>query len=431
MCAAFFMTNLKQQAEAVLTANDRGGFTIPTAKLYPFQWNWDSAFAALGFATFDMPRAWLEIQTLLNGQWPDGMLPHIVFRQPDPEYIPGPDVWGTSHQPPSSGHSQPPVVTSVVLKLLELSGAEKNAKELYPKLFAYHRWYHNMRDPDNTGLIATIHPWETGRDNCPDWDSGMAAVEIPADLPAYQRRDTSEVSAEQRPSSTQYDQFLSIVKFGREHRWDHQYIYRHGPFLMADPGLQFILLRADRDLLALAAKFGSSDEVRCIQHWINNSLQGCEQLWNPTTNGYCARNLRTGAFSNAVTNASALCFYAGAGNDTHREHMLQHVRSILEHVKYAFPSWDPRDKQFESQRYWRGPVWAIMNSMIATGLNDCGHTDLATRIEYDTLKLIESAGFCEYFDPLTGEGLGGGQFTWTAAMYLYHSTNRSPQEPDS
>ena len=32
---------------------------------------------------------------------------------------------------------------------------------------------------------------------------------------------------------------------------------------------------------------------------------------------------------------------------------------------------------------------------------------------------IERAGFCEYFDPVTGEGCGGEGFSWTAAAYLH------------
>ena len=37
---------LDQRAREVLEGNDKGGYTIPTAGLYPYQWNWDSAFAA-------------------------------------------------------------------------------------------------------------------------------------------------------------------------------------------------------------------------------------------------------------------------------------------------------------------------------------------------------------------------------------------------
>ena len=37
------------------------------------------------------------------------------------------------------------------------------------------------------------------------------------------------------------------------------------------------------------------------------------------------------------------------------------------------------------------------------------------------VALIEASGFSEYFDPLTGEGAGGADFSWTAAIYLLWS----------
>ena len=68
--------DLAQQAIEILRANDRGGYTVPTAAgLYPAQWNWDSCLVALGLAQFDEPRAVVEIETLFGGQWPDGMVP--------------------------------------------------------------------------------------------------------------------------------------------------------------------------------------------------------------------------------------------------------------------------------------------------------------------------------------------------------------------
>lgn len=44
---------LDAQAREILRANDRGGYTVLTTGLYPFQWNWDSCLTALGWATFD------------------------------------------------------------------------------------------------------------------------------------------------------------------------------------------------------------------------------------------------------------------------------------------------------------------------------------------------------------------------------------------
>ena len=67
---------------------------------------------------------------------------------------------------------------------------------------------------------------------------------------------------------------------------------------------------------------------------------------------------------------------------------------------------------------WRGPIWCVMNYMIAIGLEEEGENRLAKKIKDDTIKLIESHGMAEYFDPYSGKGLGGKDFSWTAAIYL-------------
>ena len=413
-------STLDEEAIRILKTNDRGGFTVPTARLYPYQWNWDSAFAALGFAQFDRKRAWREIETLFEAQWPDGMVPHIVFRQNDPDYFPGPSIWQSNTQPPSSGHSQPPVTASIVLRLVESGDASdlEHARALFGKMLAFHRWFHDMRDPDGTGLVGIVHPWESGRDNCPDWDIGMERIEVPDDLGPYQRRDTVHIDPAERPSSEQYDRYLTIIKFGRECGWDHVEMARKGPFFMGDPGVQFILMRADRDLLRLAEMLGEAEAQDVIKLWLERSQSGCQRLWNPETNAFCARDLRTNEFSDGFTSASMLAFYAGAGTDEQRGAMAAHARRILDQVNFGFPSFDPQHARFEAKRYWRGPVWAIINFLIVDGLNEAVETELAERIRDDTRRLIETGGFFEYFDPNTGEGLGGSDFTWTAAVHL-------------
>jgi alpha,alpha-trehalase len=409
-----------EQAVEILRGNDRGGYTVPTPGLYPYQWNWDSVFAALGFAVFDRDRAWQEIETLFEGQWADGMVPHIVFRKNDPSYFPGPDIWKSNTVPMSSGHSQPPVAASVILTLAKTGGDDDvaRARRLFPKLIVSHRWWHDFRDPDRTGLVGIIHPWESGRDNCPDWDLGMDRIVVPDDLGPYHRRDTDHVDADERPTVQQYDRFLTIVKFGRECGWDHRKIAAEGPFFMADPGVQFTLMRADRDLLELGRLLGETFDAGEIEGWIELSQQGVQSMWNGDIEAFVARDLRDGGFSTALTNASMLAFYAGAGTGDQLGQLAGHGREILDICEYGFPSWDPRHEAFESRRYWRGPVWSVMNYMIAIGLEEHGYADMAQRLRNDCRRLPELSGFYEYFDPLSGEGLGGPDFTWTAAIYL-------------
>ena len=409
-----------RQAIDILKANDRGGYTVPTSRLYPYQWNWDSAFVALGFMTFDPDRAWREIDMLFEGQWADGMLPHILFRRDDPDYFPGPSVWQANGPMPSSGHSQPPVVASVVRALMEAGDeeGERKASTLFDRLFAYHRWFHRERDPDGEGVIGIVHPWESGRDNSADWDDALMRVQVPPDLGSYQRRDTAHIDAEQRPKQAQYDRYLTLVKFGRECGWSQERIARNGPFLVADPGIHFILMRADRDLLALAQRFGRKDEADQIRNWLELSEAGSDRLWNAEIGAFCARDLRTGAFSNTITSASALAFYAGAGTAEQHAAMADHIRRIMGKVDHAFPSLDPEHPRFEPKRYWLGPVWMVMNYMIARGLDEAGLPALAERIRADSRRLIDASGFYEYFDPVTGEGCGGADFSWTAAIWL-------------
>jgi len=409
-----------ETATAIMRANDRGGYTVPTAGLYPYQWNWDSAFAALGFAAFDRDRAWRELETIFEGQWADGMAPHIIFRNHDPSYFPGPDIWESNTEPPTSGHSQPPVVAIVARWLVETGDREdlRRAHALFPKLMAWHGWWHRERDPDETGLVAIIHPWESGRDNCPDWDAGMERITIPDDLGAYHRRDTDWVAADQRPTHETYDRYLTMVKFGRECGWDHKRIYRDGPFLMADPCVQFVLMRADRDLAVLAERFEDDAARRTIADWIARDAEGAQALWNDAAGGFVAREMRTGALVDAITNASMLAFFGGAGTRAQQAELADQARQILDLCRFGFPSWDPRRPGFEQRRYWRGPVWSVMNWMIAGGLDGAGHTDLAARIRHETRALVRQSGFFEYFDPLTGDGLGGPDFTWTAAIDL-------------
>ena len=79
---------------------------------------------------------------------------------------------------------------------------------------------------------------------------------------------------------------------------------------------------------------------------------------------------------------------------------------------------DPQDARFDGLRYWRGPVWGIMNMMAGTGMAEAGMAAEAARIRADTVALIDRNGFAEYFDPRDGTPAGGGTFTWTAAIWL-------------
>lgn len=416
--------DLDQAARDILRANDRGGYTVPNGRVYPFQWNWDSAFVALGFDTFDRDRAWTEVETLFRGQWEGGFLPHIVFWKDDPGYFPGPSVWGTGKQPVTSGITQPPVAASVVLKLwngAEAAGEGEHYRArlevLFGKLLAWHRWFRDYRDPERRGVVVAMHPWETGRDNSPEWDAPGEAIDV-SNVGEYVRRDTSHLDAKMRPTKLEYDRYLALVQFGRAQGWDHGRISAGNPFRVADVGMSMILLRANRDLLAIAEMLGRRDEAEEIREMIGTAERGIGWLWDGEKQSWCSRDLLTGRSSGYVTSASFLSFYAGLRDEQRDRAMLDHLERIGGEVDYLVPSLDPQDPGFQMIRYWRGPVWAVVNYMIGTGLAEAGHRHWAERVRGDTRTLIERNGFYEAFSPIDGTGSGGDDFSWTAAIWL-------------
>ena len=403
--------SLDIQAREILRQNDRGRYTVPTDGLYPHQWNWDSAFAALGLASFDLERAWTEFETLFSGQWPNGMVPHILFHQRDTDYFPGPDVWGARGSIPSSGISQPPVAATLARRIWERdrAGCENRMRALFPKLAAWHKWFMEWRLDD--GAVCITHPWEAGRDNAPDWDDAMARIE-PQGVNGYERHDTKCVDPDMRPTKLDYDRYIWLVNRGREVNWEEKERLRKKDFRIADPTMTFILLRSNRDLTAIGNRLG--EDVSVLDSWTNILERGAETLWNPILSCYDSRDANSGDWSNCVSNASFLCWYAGI----HREEMRRHFDRVTRAVAYGIPSHDPESAKFDPQRYWRGPVWPVVNTLAGIGMAEAGLEREARSVREFTSELIAKNGFYEYFNPCDGSPAGGKNFTWTAAIWL-------------
>jgi alpha,alpha-trehalase len=143
------------------------------------------------------------------------------------------------------------------------------------------------------------------------------------------------------------------------------------------------------------------------------------RCWHEEDGFFYGVDTRTSAPIRKPGIAGLLPLFADAAVAVRHPRLVQRLESWLARVAYGVPSFEPGRAEFEPQRYWRGPVWLIMNWMLIDGLRRSGRADLATRLRHDSLALVERTGFAEYFNPLTGESLGGSAFSWTAAIYLH------------
>jgi len=414
--------SLTREAQRVLRSNDRGGYTVPTHGLYPYQWNWDAGVSALGWVHFDEPRAWQEFRWLLKGQWrdgaQDGLLPHIVFHQPTDSYFPGPEEWGLAHlSPPSSSISQPPLHATMLRWMWQRARdktlAAERLRELLPAVARHHAWWYRTRDPQYTGLVMCVHPWETGRDNAPAWDAALARV--PRTARAYCRHDTDHVAGRQRPTQDFYDRVVTLMDFMREAHFDPAVIARACPFRVVDSAIVFILHRATMDLLALADALSITIDRAPLQHATARTEAAMPQLWSDALGMYANLDLVSGQLIEQPVHGGFLAWYAGIA----ASRQAATLAAWLDEAPFGIPSTRVSAPTFDSQRYWRGPVWQHMNLLIEAGLREAGETLLADRIKASSMALFERAGFREYCDPLDGSGLGGAQFSWTAATWLH------------
>jgi hypothetical protein len=414
----------------VLFANWAGGHTVPSRTLYPHQWSWDSAFIALGLRHLSARRAQRELESLFGAQWADGRVPHIVFDAATPldAYFPGPDFWrsaAVAGAPPvaTSALIQPPVHAIAVWETFRADPAEARRRgflpRLYPKLVAWHRYLTACRGAaGHDGLVAIVHPWESGMDNSPAWDEPLARVE-PWPAGTFQRRDLDHARAADRPTDEDYGRYVRLAADYRARG------YRDTPpepgglpgFAVLDPMFNALLAAAEHSLADIAAEVGADPSAhRRRAHTTGAAL--VERLFDAADGIFYPLDLHTGRLIRQRTVAGLIPLVVPA-----LPVASALVKTALgEHFRLGggalVPSYDLTGAAFEPTRYWRGPGWFNTTWLVWRGLIEHGELDHADRLRRMMLRTAERTGFREYVDPLGGAGCGSADFSWTAALVL-------------
>ncbi len=429
--------NLLEDAKNVLSMNDRGNYTQPAHGLYPHQWLWDSCFVAIGLRHLDIERAQAEILSLLKGQWHNGMMPNIIFRD-DPEYRTDRDIWRSWVNPfapngvSTTGITQPPVLAEAVVQIgAKLAWPERRSwyRLVYPALLAYHTWLYAERDPHNEGLVLQIHPWETGFDNTPPWMSEMHEHQLPTWIRIIGktrldkvinmfRRDTRSVPIDQRFSTIEVLCLFDIQRRLRRKAYDINKILDHSLFSIEDLAYNSMFIRANSHLREIAKSLREELPEELVAH-MKKTEKTLEELWDPYSGQYYSRDFITHRLLKIPTVATLLPLYAGSVTQERANELVK----LLEQEKgfgpaYPVPSVPLDSSWFHNKLYWQGPTWVNTNWLIIDGLKRYGFNDHAAALRESTLEMVTNAGCHEYFDPETGEPAGADNFSWTAALAI-------------
>jgi hypothetical protein len=438
---------LWNSAARVLETNWSGDHMVPSRSLYPHQWSWDTAFIAVGLAYVNPTRAWRDLHSLFEAQWPDGRVPHIVFdpATPESDYFPGPAFWGVpayANRPThgSTGIVQPPMHAIAAWEVYRHASAHgarcaQQARTelawLYPRLVAQQDYLGVRRDAGGAGLASIVHPWESGMDNSPAWDAALANVPAdPALLQTYRRRDLEVADAAHRPTDLDYARYVGLVLNYRDGGYsDTDLVQRHA-FVVECPAFNAILGAAELALAQIAGVLGLSAEASMHRRRAQRITTAIvHRLWDPRTGTFRALDVRTGRPSPAHCVSGLLPLMLPDLPGEQVDGIVAQARSarfgLPARTGLPVPSYDRTAADFDTLRYWRGPIWINVNWLLRRGLLVHGLHGDAEDLRRAMVRLVHRNGHFEYFHPATGEGLGAPTFSWTAALSLDLLADRS------
>jgi hypothetical protein len=422
---------------------------VPSRSLYPHQWSWDSAFVAIGLRHLSPDRARWELESLFDAQWADGRIPQIVFSPnvPRDAYFPGPDFWNaaTPSGQETSGIVQPPVHALAAWLVHQADPAPEFLADVYPRLVAWHRYLRERRDLGGRGLVAIVHPWESGMDNSPAWDAPLARVE-PAPADSFTRTDINHARAEDRPTDLDYGRFVRLASTYRDHEYDD----RRTPFAFAveDPAFNALLIASDHALAAIAVALGNDPEPHLTDAKAHTEALAALFVDQPPADGDPSYDAQGIFRVRDVVSGELVPVDGIAGLVPLLVPDLPVAGKLLATLRgsrfrlgavHLVPSYDLTGPAFEPGRYWRGPSWFNTAWLIHRALTQLAGaatevsaaerlTAEAVALRNNFVSLAGSTRLAEYVDPFTGEPHGAIDYSWTAALTL-DLLNEQPIQP--
>jgi alpha,alpha-trehalase len=419
---------------------------IPSRNFYVHQWLWDSAGIAMGRVHIDEEAAFNDLLSLIAGQWNNGLMPHIIYNPGETRYYPPADLWQTGRFTrdgiKTSGITDPPLLAIAAAYVCDHATHEQKKRDfintLLPSVKAYHDHLKRYRDPEDCGLLTIVHPWESGTDDSPGWDSSLNRIDInniPDEIKAnvdQNRKDAKYQNAEERPTKNDYYRYIYLIELFKDLEWDYTKIVHETPFAVKSILFNSIWERANEALAVLLQTYGNQEEAHTYQQWAEQTQKALTNTWSEEQNQYCDIDVTQGRHQAIAvpTNAMFMPLYAGAAPDHQLHVLLDRLSNDDEFfTEYPVPSTAINCRYFDKDRYWRGPTWPITNYFIIEGLKrySARHQEadqLANLLIQKTVQMIKENGFWEYFDPLedgsedSEKGMGFSSFSWTAAILI-------------
>ena len=383
--AAFGGRAVLAETERVLRQNwvvgERGetrfSYTEPSPGRYPWQWYWDSCFAAIAWRRFEPARARAELESLLAAQRPDGFVGHTIFWRSHVSWLRllFYNVAGRSAEETET--IQPPLLAWA----WRIAVGDPNVE---PRIALQVDWLERNRNLEGDGLLWIVQPDESGLDASPKFEE------------VWGRRADGRIG------------FPLLVHRNRRLDWDARRIRDAGGPVLCEPLVNTLWS------LSLQALGRPSATPALV-----------DRLWDERRGLFLDEAQPGGLRPQTLTWASLAPLALPdlperIGRRLVEEHLLNEGEFLTAvappSVAVGERGYEPGGGRGPIRRYWRGPTWINSAWMVWLGLRRLGYEAEADRLAGGVIGAVAREGLREYYDPRNGKGMGARDFTWSALI---------------
>jgi glycogen debranching enzyme len=360
-------------------------------KYGPYQWLWDSGWHMIVWSHRQPENAIADLRTMLQFQLPDGFIPEVVFWKQNKllrklvHFISG------YSREKFTDLTQMPMLAYSVRAIWQATHDKNLLKEFVPKIVKYLEWW-QFRDHDDDGLVSIIHPWESGIDASPTYD------------PVFHL-------GHPRPCHMRFHFWRLLFKY-RKVGWNQQTILQREWFNVEDVGVCSVYADGWGVLALLAEEFDSTLAVRCRTQHQRYQEAIIRKCWDEEREQFVSYFHQDGSeiASRAETIQTLLPILLDDLPAFIQQKLVEKIKDPEKFgLSFPVPSVAKSEITFnpgESGLLWRGPMWPSTTWLVMEGLLKHGFKAEAAAILDRWSELYLQNGIWEYYNPLTGKGLG-------------------------
>jgi mannosylglycerate hydrolase MGH1-like protein len=348
-------------------------YTRPSPERYPWQWYWDSCFAAIVWRRFDRERSRRELETLLAAARADGFIGHTIFWERPVSGVRRRFYNVCSDDDFTTATIQPPM-----LAWAWRIAVGDPARE--PAIVAHHDFLMRERALEGDGLLWLLQPDESGLDDSPQFDPiwRQRAHGLPwfLDLVRRNRKLGFRISAVREAGGPLVCEVTTNV------------LHNLSQLALGRPSLTPALVERlydDSSGVFLPRAWPEVDE-RIPLTWSALSPLALPDLPEAIGRRLVEEHLLSPRFWTAVAPPSV-------STDEASFSLRQHTLAV--------------------RRYWRGPTWINSSWLVWLGLLRLGYEEQAATLASGVISAVARAGVREFYGPFDGRGMGSSDFAWS------------------